>query len=1258
MMMRVLRRSALIAAVLLLAMAGPVGGSHLARAAVSIQFAVTSCSGDPAVAGSLPYEVNQADNNINGAGGTVGFALSCAGASAVTLTSPLDITAPVDVEALGATAVIDGGHSTFLFNVSSALTLRGLTLQNGRSASGGGAIDSSGSLTINSSVFTNNDATGGNGGAIRSTGALTVTNSTFTGNIASAHGGAVDANGSLTSTLTGDTFSGNSASDGGALSFGTGNSATITNSTITGNTATDTASGATGGSALYDYSTVTLSFDTIADNTGTGYAVAGDATYGGGYLIARTILDNTANCGTGTGATFASSFSDGGSNLTYQGGSCGLTGITNVDPQLRALASNGGPTQTMALAFASPAIDAAVSCSANGVGVTTDQRGIARPQGSACDIGAYEFRTPSFAPSIDKKYTNEGTSNSALVLTGVTEPGATVNLYAGSCSASGATAPMGSAVAGADGKWSYNLGTAVAEGPYTYSLSATDSSGSTSACTATSTLTVDHTAPSSQITFPGVNTAANAATWNSGCSSSAYPPQTVGICGTAQDTGSVASGVAAVYVAIESTSGTTGSRYWNGSAWVSTPTWVRANGTTSWSYPMTLPADGTYVVLSGAIDNAGNAEAVLAGTITGCAPSTSGVTFVTSTGGGPTFSTGGGPTFSTGGGCGSSSGGGPTFSTGGSVTFSTGGGPTFSTGGGSGSGCTNSSVSYDPSSGGGPTFSTGGGPTFSTGVGGACNMTSVIVDTRPPAVTTDGFEVNGYTADGSMNVDPAAPLHIAFDGGLDSTTINSTNIRLTTSTGAAAGDAPTCGTDPTCANVVITGLLPAHAYTVTVNGVADWAGNVMTTPQTFHFTTAASSPLTGPAAADSDGDGIPDGWDGGSVTVNGNTINTGAWGFSPTHKDVCLVENYMDTNQSGGQTAAADGFAGSQAISHAANQAIVDAFSAQGIRLVIFEGDATDSAGLPSGYTGPYYGGPIPMVDPLGTMDSSSGFSWDTAYPGTTKSFEDIRSQYFVPTGLQQFCHYAVIAHNIGNTRVSGSSRGISTSDMVIALGTTTSRVGDQAEQEGTVMHELGHNLGLHHGGSDEINYKPNYPSVMNYLFQFTGIPLSNGSSVLDYSHGTMASLDENSLNDSTGLGSNATGFSTWYSCPSGGENFVVNAANPISWDCSGNTTSTVKADINGDQQISTLNDNNDWQSLVFDGGVIGLGRTRTILFRPRASSTRQRTRAVQTSRALAPGAWSSNRRSLSTGPAFSLRWPRIVAAPPSTSGMPARPTP
>ncbi len=101
------------------------------------------------------------------------------------------------------------------------------------------------------------------------------------------------------------------------------------------------------------------------------------------------VLRNTIVAGnTGGDCGFSTGFVPDmvGTNMASDN-TCGTgPGMIVADPVLGALASNGGPTKTHALLAGSPAIDAATDC-----GVTTDQRYVARPQGAACDIGAFEF---------------------------------------------------------------------------------------------------------------------------------------------------------------------------------------------------------------------------------------------------------------------------------------------------------------------------------------------------------------------------------------------------------------------------------------------------------------------------------------------------------------------------------------------------------------------------------------------------------------------------------------------------------------------------------------------------------------------------------------------------------------------------------------------------------------------------------------------------------------------------------------------------
>jgi hypothetical protein len=118
---------------------------------------------------------------------------------------------------------------------------------------------------------------------------------------------------------------------------------------------------------------------------------------------------------------------DGGGNLDDDG-TCGFTASTSksntpagLDPA--GLQDNGGPTQTIALCSGvgmpagctgpSAAIDAAVSCPPP----TTDQRGVSRPQGSACDIGSFELDTtpPSVSCSVSPSTFRLPANNHKLV---------------------------------------------------------------------------------------------------------------------------------------------------------------------------------------------------------------------------------------------------------------------------------------------------------------------------------------------------------------------------------------------------------------------------------------------------------------------------------------------------------------------------------------------------------------------------------------------------------------------------------------------------------------------------------------------------------------------------------------------------------------------------------------------------------------------------------------------------------------------------
>jgi len=151
--------------------------------------------------------------------------------------------------------------------------------------------------------------------------------------------------------------------------------ATVTNSTLSGN------SGYFGG-GIFNAGRLTVTNSTLSGNT----SQTDGAIFNSGTLtFNNTIVTNS----TSVNCTNNGSLIDGGGNLSWPDTTCpGL----NADPLLGPLQDNGGPTQTHALLAGSPAIDAALlaNCPA------TDQRGVSRPQGAGCDIGAYELESVGY----------------------------------------------------------------------------------------------------------------------------------------------------------------------------------------------------------------------------------------------------------------------------------------------------------------------------------------------------------------------------------------------------------------------------------------------------------------------------------------------------------------------------------------------------------------------------------------------------------------------------------------------------------------------------------------------------------------------------------------------------------------------------------------------------------------------------------------------------------------------------------------------
>jgi hypothetical protein len=235
-----------------------------------------------------------------------------------------------------------------------------------------------GTATLINSTVASNSAVGSGGGIVNH-GGLTLINSTVADNSASNEGGGISnqvTRGRVGAglALTNSTVSGNSAGRGGGIwnegeEFGS--LVRLVNSTVTRNSATQGG----GGIRVSFESTTILTNSLVAQNSApTGPDVHNPVGPDYAGVVARF---NLIGDGSGSGIT------------DTEGNQVG-SAAAPIDPLLAPLANYGGPTATHRLLPGSPAIDAASTPDCP----STDQRGVLRPQGPACDIGSFERVVP------------------------------------------------------------------------------------------------------------------------------------------------------------------------------------------------------------------------------------------------------------------------------------------------------------------------------------------------------------------------------------------------------------------------------------------------------------------------------------------------------------------------------------------------------------------------------------------------------------------------------------------------------------------------------------------------------------------------------------------------------------------------------------------------------------------------------------------------------------------------------------------------
>lgn len=342
---------------------------------------------------------------------------------------------------------------------------------------------------------------------------------------------------------------------------------------------------------------------------------------------------------------------------------------------------------------------------------------------------------------------------------------------------------------------------------------------------------------------------------------------------------------------------------------------------------------------------------------------------------------------------------------------------------------------------------------------------------------------------------------------------------------------------------------------------------------------------------DRDGDGLPDEWE-----INGhNGLDLQAMGADPDHKDIFVEIDWMEVP--------CDGLFCFRSHSHRPKEnaiaRVVEAFA----RAPVDNPDRNPGIRL--------------HVD----LDTQLADIRDLTFRG----FLDLRANHFTRNRRGVF-HYSLFAHDLDPNLVnppaecqSGIAWG---SDFVAALGgwggvwpesctILGTGTGTVQQQAGTFMHELGHTLGLNHGGPEArsqvgedgfdqttLNYKPNYLSVMNYWFQMRGLIKGGEYGYLDYSRfAEIDILDEEHLDEQLGLqgGPAIDDYGTRWACATDSDPYrqdhTEKANEPINWDCDWHPYEPeVKVNIDKDEDdlLTELHSFDDWSDVNLGYGCIG----------------------------------------------------------------------
>lgn len=359
---------------------------------------------------------------------------------------------------------------------------------------------------------------------------------------------------------------------------------------------------------------------------------------------------------------------------------------------------------------------------------------------------------------------------------------------------------------------------------------------------------------------------------------------------------------------------------------------------------------------------------------------------------------------------------------------------------------------------------------------------------------------------------------------------------------------------------VNTGGLPTYYSTQVVAEEVNPAGETVADTVADFFIALDDSQTEQPHCHDTDGnglvdndsDGLCDNWETEGIDVNDDhNADISLPEADPNRQDIYLEIDYME-----GRKPRSD-----------ALQDVQQAFAAHGISLHFFVDEQ------------------VPFTENLLFGEDCSG-----ACPANTVEFDELKENYFGASGdrasvnhkerleaLRFAYHYVLYANELSGSRgVSGYAE-LPGNDLTVTLGSWRTAGGSgppiRRNEAGTLMHELGHNLALWHGGGDTVNCKPNYLSVMNYTRQTTGFIAAQ----LDYSDAVLPTLSENNLNEAVGI----QGPSGAQVVHGPGSHRIGTSLGAIDWDGVGGVQSNVAADVNSISDVGGCNFPSPGQNLV-----------------------------------------------------------------------------